>query len=247
MKLVVNNLKNTEPHIKCCDGLKEILTLPSCSIDLVLTDLPYLISRETHFNTGGCYNSEIKGSRRKVPVTDFGDWDKTKYDYEGMINQFYRLLKPHGSLIMFYDIWKMQSLKEMCENANFKQMRLCKWEKTNPVPINSKVNYLTNSTEYFITCVKKGKPTFNSQYDRGVYSYPILHGKERTVHPTQKPLSLISDIVLKHSNVGDTVLDPFMGTGTTGVACLHSNRKFIGFEIQEDYFKISQNRIRGKL
>ena len=111
------------------------------------------------------------------------------------------------------------------------------------MPINSKVNYLSNATEYFFTFVKGGKPTFHSEYDKGFYQFPICHGKERYQHPTQKPLDLILEIVKKHSNEGDVVLDSFAGTGTTGHACLLSNRKFILIERDVEYFDIIQKRL----
>lgn len=115
-------------------------------------------------------------------------------------------MRKGGTLIIFYDIWKSSIIKNIADKYNFKQPMVCQWLKTNPVPINSKLNYLSNSSEYFFTFVKGGKPTFNSIYDNGVYMYPICHGKERYNHPTQKPLQLISDLILKHSNECDVVL-----------------------------------------
>lgn len=106
-----------------------------------------------------------------------------------------------------------------------------------------KTNYLTNSREIAITGVKKGKPTFNSEYDTGIYNYPICHDKGR-FHPTQKPLSLIEELIKKHSNIGDTVLDCFGGSGTTAVACINLNRKFKGCEIDKNYYEKAINRIK---
>ncbi len=102
-----------------------------------------------------------------------------------------------------------------------------------------------NSREIALVGVKGGKPTFNSEYDNGIYKHPICHDKDR-FHPTQKPLSLIEELVLKHSNEGDLVLDCFMGSGTTGVACKKLNRNFIGMEINETYFNKAKERIVNK-
>ena len=129
--------------------------------------------------------------------------------------------------------------------VKLKQPRVCAWIKTNPVPINSKINYLSNATEYFFTFVKGGGPTFNSEYDNGFYHYPICHGKERYQHPTQKPLSLIKNLVEKHSKPGDTVLDTFAGTGTTGHACSLVGRNYILIEKDESYFDIIQKRLNN--
>jgi len=139
----------------------------------------------------------------------------------------------------------MQELKECAEMEKFKQPRLCEFVKTNPVPINSQLNYLSNAKEYFATFVKKSKPTFNSKYNKGIFEYPICSGNERTKHPTQKPLKLMEELVNIHTNQKDLILDPFMGSGTTGVACKNLNRNFIGIEVDKNYFTIAKDRING--
>ena len=154
----------------------------------------------------------------------------------------YRILRPSGTMIMFYDLWKITPLKNMMESVKFKQIRYIEWVKTNPVPINSKINYLTNSREIALTAVKKSKPTFNSQYDNGTYKYPIYHGKDR-FHPTQKSLKLFEDLIQKHSDENDTVLDCFLGSGTTAVAALNTKRNFIGCEIDDGYYNKMVERI----
>ena len=152
-----------------------------------------------------------------------------------------------GSVIMFYDIFKLESLCNIAKEVGFKQLGVCYWEKTNPVPVNAKINYLSNARECFVTMVKGSKPTFHSYYDQGVYHYPICSGKERTKHPTQKPLKLVRDLVLKHTNENDIVLDTFMGSGTTGVACEMLGREFIGIEKDENYFNIAKKRIEEEI
>ena len=166
-------------HQDCFEFLKSV---PSNTVDLVLIDPPYEISRKTNFASG-----EAKGEdtdRFRVSM-DFGEWDNSFDGIAEVIKECYRVLKKGGTLICFYDLWKITKLKECFDNAKFKQLRFIEWVKTNPVPLNSKTNYLTNSREIAITGVKVSKPTFNSQYDNGIYSYPIYHGKDR-FHPTQK-------------------------------------------------------------
>ena len=235
------------------DCLSYIPNIPKESVDLILIDPPYIISKDSGYinNSADRQDYIAKYGNHKI---DFGDWDKTELNIQNLFTEFYRILKSNGTLIMFYDFWKMQELKECAESLKFKQARLGIWNKTNPVPINSKLNYLSNSREFFVTFVKKSKPTFNSKYDDGnyyvieendTYYLPILHGKERTEHPTQKPLILIEDLIKKHSNEDDMVLDCFMGSGTTGVACKNLNRKFIGIELDDTYYEIAKNRING--
>ena len=121
------------------------------------------------------------------------------------------------------------------EKYKFKQIRFIEWIKTNPQPVNSRVNYLTNAREVAILGVKKGKPTFNGEYDNGIYRFPIQNGKNR-FHPTQKNIKLFEDIIKKHSNEGDLVVDTFLGGGTTAIACKNTDRVCVGSEISKDYF-----------
>lgn len=227
-------------HDDCFNYLKQI---KNKSIDLILVDPPYLISKSSNFkNYSDKANSDIITKYGKHSI-DFGDWDKEDIDWNLLFKEYYRILKDGGTLIFFYDIWKSTMIKDIADLCKFKQPRICQWQKTNPVPINSKINYLSNATEYFFTFIKGKKPTFHSEYDNGVYRYPLCHGKERLEHPTQKPLSLIMDLVKKHSNEGDLVLDTFAGTGTTGEACLILKRDYILIERDENYFSLIKNRL----
>jgi hypothetical protein len=223
----------------CCHILPQI---QKESIDLIIIDPPYLISRDSNFKKFSDSTPDEMRTKYNISI-DFGEWDKEELNWDFLFSNFWRVLKKGGTLIIFYDIWKSTELKEFSIKYNFKQPRICSWIKTNPVPINSKINYLSNCTEYFFTFVKGGKPTFNSEYDNGVYKFPICHGKERLSHPTQKPLALIESLILKHSNIGDLVLDVFSGTSTTAVAAQKNGRDWICIEKDEKYFELSQSRL----
>lgn len=225
------------------DCFELIKNIESKSVDLILVDPPYLISRDSNFKNYSENTSKDLITKYANISIDFGDWDKSELDWNLLFSEYYRVLKEGGTLIIFYDIWKSSEIKQFADKYKFKQPRVCQWQKTNPVPINSKTNYLSNAIEYFFTFIKGKKPTFHSEYDNGVYRHPICHGKERYSHPTQKPLQLILDIVSKHSNPNDVVLDTFAGTGTTAHACLLSNRKYIMIERDEVYFDIIKSRI----
>ena len=147
-------------------------------------------------------------------------------------------------MICFYDLWKITILKDYFERAGFKQIRLIEWIKTNPVPLNSKINYLTNAREIAVVGVKGGCPVFHSEYDNGIYSYPICHDRGR-FHPTQKPVALLEAIIAKHSNEGDLVLDCFAGSASTAVAAHKLKRNFIGCELSKEYFDKSVARLRA--
>lgn len=213
------------------------------SIDLILIDPPYEISRPTNFQAGEETGRDTDRFRISM---DFGEWDKNFSGLETVVKEGYRVLKPGGTMICFYDIWKIETLKRLYDENKFKQVRFLEWIKTNPVPINSKINYLTNAREVAVSAIKISKPTFNSSYDNGIYSYPICQDKGR-FHPTQKPLVLMEELIKKHSNENDIVLDCFAGSCTTGVAAINTNRSFIGCEIDEEYYTKAMERIKPYL
>ena len=221
----------------CFQLLKRV---KSDSIDLALIDPPYEVSRDTNFQTGEATGKDT--DRFRVSM-DFGDWDFGFTGLDIAISEIYRVLKKGGTLICFYDIWKLTKLRKYFDKAEFKQIRLIEWLKTNPVPLNSKTNYLTNAREIAVLGVKGSKPTFHSEYDNGIYRYPICHDKGR-FHPTQKPLALIEDLIIKHSNEGDLVLDCFLGSGTTAIVAYNQSRNFIGCELSETYYKKTIARLK---
>ena len=259
--------------IRNCDGRELLKSLDDGSIDLILTDPPYIISKDTGMNTlrnaidagDDLSNTEddwlkhldenpsanttphakenymkygtIYGKKYSVK-TNYGEWDETftMDDLGEFIELYYKKLRDGGTCIIFFDLWKLSYLKELMEKHKFKQIRFIEWVKTNPQPINSHVNYLTNAREIAILGVKKGKPTFNSDYDVGIYNYPIQSGKTR-FHPTQKNIKLFEELVKKHSNEGDIVVDTFLGGGTTAIACKNTNRKCIASELNKEYYE----------
>tara|TARA_B110000211_G_C14060717_1_gene545379 strand:+ start:295 stop:1218 length:924 start_codon:yes stop_codon:yes gene_type:complete len=169
--------------------------------------------------------------------TDYGQWDKdfTIEKLDQFIQLFYKKLQKGGTCIIFFDLWKIETLKNIMEKYKFKQIRFIEWIKTNPVPLNQSVNYLTNCREVAVLGVKGGKPTFHGKYDNAIYKFPIQSGKKR-FHPTQKSLALFEALINKHSNEGDIVLDTFLGGGTTALACKNTNRKFKGTEVEKKYY-----------
>ena len=171
--------------------------------------------------------------------TDYGDWDKefSMDILDKFVGEYYKKLRKGGTIIIFFDLWKISALKDILEKYKFKQLRFMEWIKT---------NYLTNCREIAILAVKGGKPTFNSSYDNAIYSYPLQGGKNR-FHPTQKSLPLFEDLIKKHSNEKDTVLDTFLGSGTTAVACANTNRNFKGCELNKEYCQQMVNKLGVKI
>ncbi len=231
-------LAPTRATIERSDYRDFLQSLEKNSVDLVLTDPPYAVSRKTGF-------SSVKNGVQRFAVSmDFGEWDHQQIDLAALAEETYRVLRRGGTAIVWYDLWKISHLYDALEDAGFKMLRLIVWNKTNPVPLNSRCTYLSNSREMAVIGVKGGSPTFNSAYDSGNYSYPIpRHGGKR-IHPTQKPLDLFHELVCKHSNPGDLVIDPFLGSGTTAVAALQEGRAFAGCDIDDSYIQAAKSRMR---
>lgn len=207
-------------------------------VDHIITDPPYNISKDNNFST-------MKSANRQG--VDFGEWDK-EFDLYSWVEEYSKLLKPGGSFIIFtsyrYISYMIDTL-EKCKNMVVKD--ILKWIKTNPMPRNINRRYVQD-TEFAIWAVKKGeKWIFNKPHDvsylRAEFHTAVVSGKERTKHPTQKSLKLMKDIIRIHTDPGQKILDPFMGSGTTGVAALELSRDFIGVELSKEYFEIARERI----
>jgi len=216
----------------CFDLIKDIETK---SIDFILTDIPFNISTDNNFKT-------MKDRTGRFGI-DFGEWDKG-FD-ESQLSQLIPILKKGGSFFTFHSFEQFGILRDVMKELEFKDKVI--WEKTNPMPRNRERRYISN-VELASWYVKNGdKWTFNRQnenYDGAVYKYPSESGGGfKRYHPTQKNLKLIEQIILRHANEGDIVLDPFMGGGTTAIACINTNRRYIGAELNESYFNIANERI----
>jgi len=178
------------------------------SVDLILTDPPYAISRKTGFKNLG-----QRSVKRFAVSMDFGEWDHAEIDLAALARKSWAALRKGGTIIIFYDIWKIERLKAALEGAGFAMIRLIVWQKTNPVPLNARRTYLSNSREVAVVGVKGGKPTFNAYYHSGVFEHPIPRHNGQRIHPTQKPEKLLADLIEIHSQPGDFIVDPFLGGG----------------------------------
>lgn len=164
------------------------------------------------------------------------------------INLVRSKVNKNGSIIIFNDWRNLDEISRKLDGSGFVTKDLIRWVKNNPMPRNRDRRYITDY-EMAIWAVKKGsKWTFNRQsdkYDRPLIECPITPKSEKFLgsHPTQKPIKLMEDLLLRHSNENDIVLDPFMGSGSTGVACVNLDRDFIGIELDKNYFNIAQDRI----
>lgn len=215
------------------------------SVDLIVTDPPY--------NLGNFMRNRAT-NLKKMRENFFGDagWDDLEFEdwiehMDSFFEQAQRILKKGGSIIMFMSLIKVETIIKLAEKNKFYYKTTGVWHKTNPMPRNMNLHFI-NSIEgwiYFTNVTRTG--TFNNNgiaiHDYIESSVTPKNEKIYGGHPTQKPEKIIQHFVELLSNPGDVVMDPFMGSGTTGVVAKKLGRDFIGIELQEDYFDISLKRI----
>ncbi|ERL26162.1 MULTISPECIES: site-specific DNA-methyltransferase [unclassified Leptotrichia] len=229
------------------DSLKEMEKISSDSIDLILTDPPYNLG-----NFMSNRNTNLKKMRNNFFAAS--GWDNLEYeDWIKNMDKFFmeshRILKKGGTLLIFMSILKIESLIAISEKYNFYYKTTGIWHKKNPMPRNMNLHFV-NSNEcwiYFINEKKTG--TFNNEkleLDYIETSITPINEKKYGKHPTQKPIALMEHFVKLLSNENETILDPFLGSGTTAVASKKLKRKFIGIEINPEYYLISKKRVENE-
>ena len=217
------------------DCIKKFATMPRNKVDVIITDPPYKISRDNNFKT-----------MNRAGI-DFGEWDKD-FDLTDWIKYCEPVLKKGGNIVIFNSWKNMSYIVDELEKNNFEVKDLIRWEKTNPMPRNRDRRFITDY-EVAVWAVKKGgKWTFNrlsETYERPEIVCGVTSKKEKIDggHPTQKPVEVMEWLIKRLSNENDIILDPFMGSGSTGVACKNTNRRFIGIELDKNYYNMAIKRL----
>lgn len=241
------------------DCIEVLKGLPDKSVDMVFADPPY------NLQLGG---DLLRPDNSKVDAVD-DDWDKfdsfAAYDAftRAWLGECRRVLKDEGSLWVIGSYHNIFRLGAAMQDLGFWVLNDIIWRKSNPMP-NFKGTRFTNAHETLIWAAKSREQkryTFN--YDalkafnedtqmRSDWTLALCTGNERLkdengdkAHPTQKPEALLHRVLLSASRVGDVVLDPFFGTGTTGAAAKRLGRRFIGIERDETYAKLAEQRIKA--
>ena len=235
-----------DPNWRKCiiraDSRDIIKRIPDDSIDFILTDPPYNLGQHS---TG---NIPLPG--RSAMNNDVADWDKIDFNPEEWADEFIRILKPTGNLFIFTSYNQIGRWYN-CLDHRFDTSNFMIWHKTNPAPKIFKAGFL-NSCEMIFTCWNK-KHTWNFISQAEMHNFiqsPICMSPERLKnpkHPAQKPVSILKKMIRIASNKDDIIFDPFMGVGSTGVAALELERRFIGVELDETYFNAAKRRIEDTL
>lgn len=220
------------------------------SIDLIFADPPYNLSKSN-------YKIKFVKSGGSDLNTNKGKWDNfIGPDYENFsrkwINECFRILKPNGSIWIAGSYHNIYMMGYLMEKAGFELLNEILWHKTDATPNLSCTRFVADH-ENFIWARKGKKNSFNyklmkemngGKQMRSIWSKGKTTGGKK-VHPTQKPEWLLERIILSTSNEGDVVFDPFMGSGTTAVVAKKNKRKYLGAEVDKNYFKKSLGRINN--
>lgn len=224
-------------------------TFQSQSINMMFADPPYFLS-----------NDGLTIKNGKIQSVNKGEWDRFSSDNEFYVFNYEwlteakRLLADNGTIWISGTHHNIFTLGRILQSLDFKILNMITWEKPNPPP-NFSCRYFTYSTEWIIWARKSPKIPHYFNYElmkklnadkqmKDVWRLPAVQSweKKQGKHPTQKPLGLLSRIILASSQKGDVILDPFSGSGTTGIASTLFDRQFIGIEQENEFLNLAKNR-----
>lgn len=225
------------------DCLKVMKDIPDESVDLCVTDCPY------HIVSGGCTNIPRKDEpsgifNRRNTFTQANAksgklFDNNDIEFKDWLPELYRIMKNNTHVYIMVNARNLKDLQLEAEKVGFKFQNLLIWNKGNATPNR----YYLNAYECILMLRKGNARNINNMGTKNILDVKNIRGNK--THPTEKPVELMKILIENSSDEGDTIIEPFMGTGSTGVACKELNRKFIGIEIDEKYFNIAKERIEN--
>ena len=217
-------------HGDCLERMKEI---PDGSVDLCVSDIPYKL-------TGGGKGDGANSKRPKGILVDNSQLMEVP-KFEDWLPELYRVMKNGTHIYLMCNFKNLNDLMNKSLAVGFKHINLLVWEKNNCTPSQ----FYMKNCEYTLL-LRKGSSKYINDIggSKTVHKFGNIIGNK--VHPTEKPTDLMEFYVKNSSNEGDVVLDMFMGSGSTIVAALNTNRKAIGIELNESYFNIAKERIGNR-
>ena len=217
-------------QIFCGDCLELIKDIPDNSIDLVVIDPPYEIPN----GGGGAFGIKKRKFRKELE-----DGSLTKGFDMAVLDELIRVMQKVNNYI-----WcNKEQIRDYLNYFKKCNMELLTWHKTNPVPACG--NKYLSDTEYLLFFREKGVKVRGTYYTKRKFYVTKTNKRDKGKynHPTVKPLDITENIIINSSLEGDVVLDCFMGSGTTGVACVNTGRNFIGIELDPTYFETAKKRL----
>lgn len=230
------------------DCLEVMKSIPDNSIDLVATDCPYKIV------SGGCRKIPKDGERETSGIlthrhkdnkrTDWVDAVRTgkmfannDIEFKDWLPDVYRVLKDKSHCYIMVNSRNLAELQKQAELAGFKFQNLLMWDKGNVTPNR----WYMQGFECILMLRKGGAKNINNLGSSNILKVPNIIGNK--THPTEKPIDLMRILIENSTQPNEIVLDPFMGSGSTMIACLNTNRKGIGIELDKHYFDVATKRI----
>lgn len=226
-------------HQDCFAGMEQMIK-EGMKVDLIVTDPPYILGGH---KTDGGGNSAITQRVKRMAKTI--EWIANDFDWERCFELFLKL-QDTPNMLIFCSNKQLSRTMKFFEDKGISTTCLI-WHKTNPIPA---VHNTYASDIEFVVFVRGDGATFNAattpfDYKKKVYTSGIVPTHDR-LHPTQKDLKHICRLVELHSNEGDLVLDAFMGSGTTAIACIKHKRNFIRFELNDEFYKVATKRVENE-
>lgn len=234
------------------DSLMYMKTLKDESIDVIVADPPYFLSNNGVTNSGGKQVSVNKGEWDEINQTNYSTSEEFN---NAFLKEAKRILKKDGTIWVFGTMHNIFEVGYLMNKNDYRILNNITWRKLNPPP-NLGRRMFTHSTENIIWASKSTKSKHFFNYDlmreqnqgkqmKDVWETPIISKKEKVFgkHPTQKPISILMRMIEASTSEDMVVLDPFVGSGTTAVACEILNRKCIGIDLSAEYLEIAKQRI----
>ena len=224
-------------NIDCLQGMKEI---PDGSVDLIVTDPPYFLS----MGHAGC-SSNAKKTNSKMLTSNrtFNDLAICSPFYKQLFTEYRRVLKDNGSFYFFTD-WRGYAFYFPIINAELPVRNLIVWDKKSGP--GSFYTYAHELIIYGTAASKLLHKGGTNVWRMAAFSSGAKSTNGEKVHPTQKPVELIAKAIEDSTDPGAVVLDTFMGSGTTAVACIRTGRNFLGYELDEDYHRLALERVAAE-
>ena len=230
------------------DCLEIMKSIPDGSVDLVATDCPYKIV------SGGCRKIPKDGERETSGIlthrrkdnkrTDWVDAVRTgkmfannDIEFKDWLPDVYRILKDKSHCYIMVNSRNLAELQKQSEKVGFKFQNLLMWDKGNVTPNR----WYMQGFECILMLRKGGAKNINNLGSSNILKVPNIIGNK--THPTEKPIDLMRILIENSTQPNEIVLDPFMGSGSTMIACLNTNRKGIGIELDNHYFDVASKRI----
>ena len=217
----------------CIDGMKII---PDESIDLIVTDPPYKLTARGNSGTmSGYWTNEIT-KKGKV-------FEENNVEIEDYLGEFYRILKDTSHCYIMCNNLNLPHFFEVISKSKFNFVKLLVWDKCTKIC----GKYYMGQVEHIFLLRKGGDKPINDCGTSDLLSFPNKKDKAYNggnIHDSQKPIALFQTIIENSSKEGEIILDPFIGSGTCAIACMRTNRHYIGFELDKKYFALTNDRIR---